>query len=469
MWFTENTTRKLAKVFVSAAPTPVAALPAVANAAYGGYTTQIYVQNAGTAPASIAIKYFDSSGNPVGTGDSTNGLAVNALWTVRQDNGHSLPAGGAGSAIISSDQPLAAFVNEFAPGGATDASSYSAIQLPAGTGPTLYAPVIVSSAYGGYTTGIGLVNLATTAANITITYRNPNGTVHQTQTLSGVGSGAYRGIYSGNSGSSTDANLPAGFAGTATITSSAGAIAAVVNEAGPGGQFSSYDAIATGATTLYAPAIINNAYGGFSTAIGFQNVGMAQANLTVSYSGQVGSSSTTQTFVEMFPLPAGGSFGDYNGGGAANRILPDGFHGSATITSNQPLAAIVNEIAAPAVPGGPVTQSTSYNTFTTGTAAAHLPLIENAGPDGLTTSIGIENVGAGVATVKIDYYNAATGSLLLERQLMIAPGSFLGVYTPDDLPTPGTRATAVIRADSALLAVIGNEVGPGVFMSYNAQ
>ena len=79
------------------------------------------------------------------------------------------------------------------------------------------------------------------------------------------------------------------------------------------------------------------------------------------------------------------------------------------------------------------------------------------------------NVGAGVATVKIDYYNAATGSLLLERQLMIAPGSFLGVYTPDDLPTPGTRATAVIRADAPSLAVIGNEVGPGVFMSYNAQ
>jgi hypothetical protein len=461
--------KKVGRVTVTVPQSPVAALPAVANAAYGGYTTQIYVQNAGPAPAKVNIKYFDSSGSPVGTGDSINALAVNGLWTVGQDNGKSFAAGQAGSAVIYSDQPVAAFVNEFAPRNASDATSYSAIHLPGGTARTLYAPAIASNAYGGYTTGIGLVNLAATPADITITYSRADGMVEKTQTLSGVGPGAYRGIYSGNSGSPTDASLPAGFAGTATMASAAGPLAAVVNETGPGGQFSSYDAVTVGATTLYAPVTINSAYGGFNTAIGFQNVGTAQANVTVSYSGQVGSSSTTQTFAEMFPLPAGGYFGDYNGGGAANRVLPDGFHGSATISSSQPLAAIVNEIAAPAAAGAPVTQSTSYNTFAAGTAAAHLPLIENAGLDGLTTSIGIENVGANVATVKIDYYNATTGSLLLERQLMIPPGSFVGVYTPDDLSMPGTRATAVIRADSASLAVIGNEVGPGVFMSYNAQ
>jgi streptogramin lyase len=469
VWFVEGGARKVAKIVVTPVSSPVAALPAVANAAYGGYTTQIYVQNAGAGPAKVNIKYFDSSGSPVGTGDSINALAVNGLWTVRQDNGKSFAAGQAGSAVIYSDQPVAVFVNEFAPGNASDATSYSAIQLPGGTSRTLYAPAIASNAYGGYTTGIGLVNLATTSADITITYSRADGMLEKTQILNGVGPGAYRGIYSGNSGSPTDASLPAGFAGTATIASTAGPLAAVVNETGPGGQFSSYDAVVAGATSLYAPVTLNGAYGGFNTAIGFQNVGTAQANVTVSYSGQVGSSSTTQTFAEMFPLPAGGYFGDYNGGGAANRVLPDGFHGSATISSSQPLAAIVNEIAAPAAAGAPVTQSTSYNTFAAGTAAAHLPLIENAGLDGLTTSIGIENVGANVATVKIDYYNATTGSLLLERQLMIPPGSFVGVYTPDDLSMPGTRATAVIRADSASLAVIGNEVGPGVFMSYNAQ
>src|SRR5207245_9221339 len=114
-----------------------------------------------------------------------------------------------------------------------------------------------------YTTGIGLMNLRATSIDITIIDRDVAGVIAKTQTLTGVPAGAYRGIYSGDSGSPTDAKLPADFAGTATITSSTGQpLAAVVNEVGPGGQFSSYDAVAVGSTTLQAPAARNNAFGG---------------------------------------------------------------------------------------------------------------------------------------------------------------------------------------------------------------
>jgi hypothetical protein len=51
----------------------------------------------------------------------------------------------------------------------------------------------------------------------------------------------------------------------------------------------------------------------------------------------------------------------------------------------------------------------------------------------------------------------------------IPAGSFLGAYTPADLPTTGTRATAVISTGGNALAVIVNEVGAGMFMSYDGQ
>jgi hypothetical protein len=445
----------------------VAALPAMANGAYGGYSTTTYIQNLGTQPAAIAILYFDANGTLVGKGDETASLAPHALWTVRQDNGNSLAPGVAGSGIVFSTQPVAAFVNEFAPHG--DATSYTAIPLPSGAAKQLFAPAIARDAYGGYTTGLGIINAGGLTTTLTVTYRNLSGTTVKTQTIANVPPGAYVGVYSGSSGSVTDANLPVNFAGTATIQSSAGSVAAIVNELGPGGQFSSYDAVAQGSTILYAPVVFNDAYGGFNTGIGLQNLAASPAMVTISYAGQVGTGSTTQTYQEHLTLAPSGYAGDYNGGGSTNPVLPDGFHGSATIQSDQPLASIVNEVAAPATAGGPTTQSTAYNTFAAGLSAAHVPLVENAGSDGLTTGLGIENVGTSAASVVITYYDASNGNLLTQKTVTIAPGSFLGAYTPADLTTAGTRATAVITTSSNVLAVIVNEVGTGTFMSYDGQ
>jgi hypothetical protein len=76
----------------------------MANQAYGGYTTSITVQNVGDAPATVNLFYYDTTGKPVGKGDSIVNLAVNGSWTVRQHNGNAFPAGGAGSSVIFSDQ-----------------------------------------------------------------------------------------------------------------------------------------------------------------------------------------------------------------------------------------------------------------------------------------------------------------------------------------------------------------------------
>ncbi len=433
-------------------PTVAAALPALANAAYGGYTTVVYVQNVGSAPANVLIHYFDTTGTAVGAGDVAT-LQQNATWIVRQDNGHAFPAGAAGSGIVLSDQPVATFVNEFAPGGG-DATSYTGIDLKTGAFSTLFAPAIANRAYGGYTTGIGLVNVGSVATDVTITYRDGMGTTVKTQTVSGLQPSAYAGLYSGDA----TLALPPGFAGTATFVSSAAFIGAVVNETGPGGQFSSYDAVPGGWPTLYAPAALRNAYGGYNTGMGIQNVTPTAGTVTINYYDNAGTATTT-----TYPIAANGYIGVYQG---TDIPVPGAY--TAKLSSTVRIAAIVNELA-PST--GAAQQSTSYNTFPTGFSRLHLPLVESSGSDGWSTGEGIMNTGTVPTTVTVSYYDTTTGVAVgTPQSQMLQPNAFWGLYQPaGGLPT-GMRASAIVTTGiGGRVAVITNEASATSFMSYIGQ
>ena len=438
---------------IPAAVTMVASLPALANSAYGGYTTRTYIQNRGSATAHVNVVYHDSLGHAVGLGDSNQSLAPNALWEIRQDNGNGLAPGQAGSAIVFSDQPLATFVNEFAPG-SSDATSYTGVEIGVGTATSLSAPTIAKNAYGGYTTGIGLVNLGTGATDVTITYRNGDGSLAGVQNLSGVAAGAYQGVYTGDF-----ATLPDGFAGSATITSSAGALAAIVNETGPGGQFSSYLTVPAGSANLLAPTLFRNAYGGYNTGLALVETQGVAGSGTITYTDAAG----VQTVVAI-TIAAHGFLGIYQGGGALAPPADGPYTARIAFTGGTQVAGIVNEVAA----GG--TMSTSYNTFTAGTSSINLPLVENAAPDGLTTSVGIMNTGATPTTVTLRYFNPVTGALLgSAAAVTLQPGGTAAIYQGDASSglAAGARASAAVTASGGgSIAVICNEVGAGVFMSY---
>jgi hypothetical protein len=432
-------------------PSLLAVLPAMANAAYGGYTTRSYIQDTGTAATTAAIIYFDASGNLVGTGDQST-IQPNGTWIVDQSNGHSVASGQAGSALVYSTLPLASFVNEFAPGSG-DATSYTGINAFIGSGTTLFAPTIVNNAYGGYTTGIGLVNVSAALTNISITYRDGAGTLVKTQSLPGVAAGAYQGLFSGD----PTLALPGGFAGTATITSSAGALAAVVNETGPGGQFSSYDAVPAGSTTLFAPAALRNAYGGYNTGMGIQNTTGTAGTVTIHYYD----SSGTATGI-IASIAANGSLGVYQG----TNIAADGAY-TATITGSVPIAAIVNEVA-PSTTSAQ--QSTAYNTFASGSATLNLPLVESTGSDGWSTGEGIMNTGTVVANVTVVYYDTSTGAMLgTPQNISLQPNAFWGLYQPTGGLPSGDRASAAVHTLGGQVAVICNESSATSFMSYSGQ
>ena len=432
----------------------VSVLPAMHNGAYGGYLTAAYIQNTGANAAHIRVQYFDQAGSAVGIGNSVAGLVAGATWTLRTDNGHSLGAMQPGSAIVYSDQPLSVFVNDFAPGNTSDASSYTGISVPAGTGATLYAPAIANGAYGGYTTGIGLVNLSSSPTNITVTYRDGAGMVAKTQTLNSVAGGAYQGLYSGDPALA----LPAGFAGTATITSSAGNLAAVVNESGPGGQLSSYDAVPAGSMTLYAPAALNNAYGGYNTGMGIQNTTGSAGTVTIDYFDSSGTATTN-----TFPIGANGYLGVYQG-----TDIPVAGAYTARLTSTVPIAAIVTEVAPSATSAR---QSTAYNTFAAGSSSQRLPLVESAGADGWSTGDVIMNTGAAATLVTVTYYDAVTGTQVgTPQSLTVQPNAIWGLYQPTGGLPAGTRASAIVTtAAGGQVAVICNESNATTFMSYIGQ
>lgn len=460
---------QLAPLTITGCPAVWAVLPAVTSGSYGGYVTAVTIKNVGNAPAHVNVSYFDQTGGSVGVGDDMPSLPPNGSWTVRQDNGNSFPASGgdaarAGSAVVTSTQPVAAFVNEFAPGGVGDATSYTGIQLPDGAATTLYAPAIANNAYGGYTTGIGLINTGTTATDILVTYRDATGATIKTTSLLSVPAHAYRALYSGD----PVLALPDSFAGTATISSAAAGtpqpLAAVITEVGPGGRFSSYDATAFGNSNLFAPVALNSAYGGYFTGLGILNTTATGGTVGITYYNLNGSVAKTVSK----SIAANGYLGVYQGDAADGPpVSATGYSAVLVPSAGIYLAAIANELAPAGTP-----QSTAYNTFGFGLLNGQLPLVENSGSDGWDTSLGVINTGATSTTITVNYYDTATGTPVgTPFSSPLAPNAFLGVYQPAAGLPPGTRATAVVSGSSldAQFALICNERNPSTFMSYNGQ
>ena len=116
-------------------------------------------------------------------------------------------------------------------------------------------------------------------------------------------------------------------------------------------------------------------------------------------------------------------------------------------------------------------QSTSYNTFSGGSATLNLPLVENAGSDPWNTGEGIMNTGTATAAVQVSYYDASTGAAIGTPQTQIlAPHAFWCLYQPSGGLPSGTRATAVISTSSGgQVAAICNESSATTFMSYDGQ
>lgn len=227
--------------------------------------------------ATAALTYPDP--NPLAGGASRNYFTPNLSG---------LPSPFAGSAVVSSSQPVACTVNTQLNGnvGTTSAparvETYSGVDST-GIGPTLYAPQVLKSfSSTNWNSYIAVQNTGSSAVTVNITYKDRNGNAVSAANESHAVAAQSNWIFY----QSDNANLPANFLGSATISGGTGsALAAIVNYYNGAAdsttsQFQSYNTFGSGANKLFVPRFVRNYYG-FNGGMSIQNVGAAATTVTI--------------------------------------------------------------------------------------------------------------------------------------------------------------------------------------------
>ena len=261
-------------------------------------------------------------------------------------------------------------------------------------------------------------------------------------------------------------------------------IAAVANQqlgtAGSGSSippFSSYSGASAGAMEVTLPSIMYN-WWGYYTEITIQNVGTAPAaSITIEYFPTKLGGCVTGATGQTENVTASGSLAQYAGttvSQVANTSLGaptatgctayDGrFLGSAKITSDQPIVAIVNEH----VQGKLFT----YNGFTEGADTLLIPAYMRNYYNYYVALV-IANPGTLTATVDITYTNGATGSdpgNVVTGQHTVPAGENITIYEGDNASGTDLTAdymwgttdqffgTALVKSDQPVVAMINQE------------
>jgi hypothetical protein len=242
-------------------------------------------------------------------------------------------------------------------------------------------------------------------------------------------------------------SLPDGFVGSAIVESPTGSrITAVVNELHTAGNGSAYEGATSGSTAMSAPLLFKNS-GGWNTGLQVQNVGNLATNVTVTYQSSDGRGGP---WMERTTVEAGGSATFYQ---PANAELPDGFVGSATITStnNQPLVGIVNEVHT----GRGVAMT--YRALSDSAPSLVMPyMARNDG--GWNTGLQVQNMGSEATTVYVLLQDDA-GVLVQRASAPVPPGASRTFYLPaiEGLPEGWRGSAAVMSSPAQPLGAIVNE------------
>jgi len=322
---------------------------------FGIKSTTFYIQNAGSASATIYAVFKADSGTEYRWNSSTAVDANRMVLLNPADAG--VPTGVKGGLIVTSTVPIAGVVLEH---GTTDTTLLQATKgfSPAEYGTTMVAPLIKRQ-FGSRSTGLQVQNVSGSSVDVYVTYVHDDdlsaGSGTNKQHKLGVPPGGSYTFYEtlvGDSGSDT---LPVGTLASATITAT-GEVAAIVNEtyvtvpAGQTQKQTTYHAVsAAEATTKVGVPLAKEMHGGAagkSTGIQVMNVGTVNAtdvDLAYSFGG------STYT-IEDQTIPAGGSktffkvsqsvpASDWVGG----NVLPSNQFGGVIVTSDQAIVVIVQE------------------------------------------------------------------------------------------------------------------------------
>ncbi|MHB1004368.1 MAG: hypothetical protein ACYC3S_01855 [Chloroflexota bacterium] len=258
----------------------------------------------------------------------------------------------------------------------------------------------VSAASGvTWTSGVQVQNLEATQANVTLDFYRQDGLV--------AASAPYTIAASSSRTFFPLSDVTAGFNGSLVISSDRN-VRATSNllGSGNGSYLQSTNGFQEGATSVNLPLIMCN-NSGFNTFFNVQNAGGATANVTITY--KPGSNGTAGQSEAATILPGAAKTFDQSEGSSTKNCsaLKDDsgkFIGSAVVTSDQPVVAVVSELNTTTFRA-----LLGYGGFTAGSSTVALPLVM-ANNSGFYTSIQVQNTGSASTTVTVDYAANTVGA-----------------------------------------------------------
>jgi hypothetical protein len=457
--------------------------------------TSSIAQNNGSAPATIVMDIYTPQGVqiPSATVVFTN-VPPGGTRVFAQALNTGLTPGFRGVGVISSDQPInALLVRDIESSGGVKSYSVHNAYPTGGTKVTL--PYIANNAGSTYNTRFAIANTGGAEACVSILYVFPSGGTPVNDTGSGgatCAGGGYKIPVGGQISFAPTAidgaiPMPAGTNGqimAATLTTSASTITVGVDAYLSGGakKLASYDGFVVGAsagdttddlgTTTAIPLAIK--LGGYYTQILISNPNPTAANVTVNYAGNTGSYSVPLTVSANGT--ANHSVYDVAGG------IPEGFVGAATITSDQPIAAVLFRSKMTA-PGSFVDEDlyTAVNGVPTdrATTTAKFPLVfrragAGGGLSGYNTWISVSVADGSTANVTLTAINdtsngvAGCNAPATYTSTKSVTGSFVFYQNADSENGFGQNPTCfwggmTITADKPIIAVANatNDLVPG--------
>jgi hypothetical protein len=383
--------------------------------------TSVIVQNNGTAPATIVMDVYRADGTivPGATNTFTN-APVGGTRTFAQALNEGLTPGFRGVGQVSSDQPINALeVRDIE--STSGLHSYSVHNAYPVGGNVVTLPYVSNAAADGvYNTRFAVANTGTSVACVTISYAFISGAKAPFQDNGPGGGGCTTGYAIPVDGqiafapTAIDGAIPMPAQTRneimgATISSNNPIVVGVdAFLSGGSRKLASYDGfiVNSGApttddvgTTVLVPLAAK--IDGFYTQILVSNVGSDTAAVTITYKGNSG----PYTVNLSVPANGAGTHSVYQ-----DSVVPENFIGAATITSTQPIAAVLFRIKMTS-PGSFVDEDlyTAVNGIPTDRASttAKLPLVfrriaAGGGASGYNTWYSVAVADGGTANVTIN-------------------------------------------------------------------
>lgn len=388
--------------------------------------TSYQVVNLGANKTTIVADYYKSDGTKAFTNTFTD-VPAKGVVTVQQALESGLPSGQF-SAVLSAGEPLAAIVNQQLgdTGSGTSTAPFSSYGAVSSGSNEVTIPVVMHNWFG-YHTEFFIQNVSGTPATVTIDYKPT--------TLTGCTTGtAVNGSAAGTLPASTakpvsqrDLNALRApdatgcsafkdrFLGAATVKSTGGAIAVIVNQYVQDKLFTYNGFSNTGGTTLIVPAYLRNFYN-YYASLTIANPGTGNANVKLTYTPSAVLSNPTAAIEANYTIPAGKSITIYDGPTGSSDLssaYPYGttkrFFGTVKIVSENsvPVVAMVNQESTLA--GGNEAGAYNASSSTEGTQKISVPLIQSDFY-GYYTSLTIATVDGSNATLRITYTSDGTYS-----------------------------------------------------------